>query len=426
MTSATPELQGAPPATPRPSRASRAFWARVALLGACAAGWGVAAYLLSRTQIPGGLEVPDVDEAGLFAAEELREADRYERFFRINWAVSTAVLLAAFAAYARWGDRFVRESAAGRIGTGMLLAMLGFAIAWLAQLPFGIVQLWWDRRHDVADVGYPTWLVGNWIALGSEFVFVCLAILIVMGIAGWLRDRWWLLGGPVFVGIVVLFAFVFPYLLTSLDDLSDSQLAAQAEQLAVAQGVDDIPVKVQKVDEFTDDANAFAGGIGPSRVVVLWNTLLDGRFSSGEVGVVLSHEFAHHGRNHIWKGIAWYALFAIPGAYLVALWVRRRGSLYNAAAVPVALFIYVALNVALVPVDNVISRGYEAEADWIALETTRDPAAAQQLFENFSSTALQDPSPPAWAYVWLDSHPTLLQRIELVEAWKQREGLPDG
>ena len=52
------------------------------------------------------------------------------------------------------GARFARESAAGRIGTGMLLGMIGLALVWLSQVPFGLAELWWDRRYDQAEVGY--------------------------------------------------------------------------------------------------------------------------------------------------------------------------------------------------------------------------------------------------------------------------------
>ena len=49
----------------------------------------------------------------------------------------------------------------------------------------------------------------------------------------------------------------------------------------------------------TSQANAYAFGIGPSARTVLWDTLLDGRFSDGEVDVVLAHELAHHSSDHI-------------------------------------------------------------------------------------------------------------------------------
>ena len=62
----------------------------------------------------------------------------------------------------------------------------------------------------------------------------------------------------------------------------------------------------------------------------------------------------------------------------------------------------------------------EAEADWKALQTTHDPAAVRALFVRFSDTSLANPNPPWWAYVLLDSHPTLAQRVAMAEAWKRR------
>ena len=62
----------------------------------------------------------------------------------------------------------------------------------------------------------------------------------------------------------------------------------------------------------------------------------------------------------------------------------------------------------------------EVDTDWIGLNGTHDPAAAKGLFTNFLATGLQDPSPPGWVHVILDDHPTLLQRVEMVEAWKRR------
>ena len=370
---------------------------------------------------PTSFSRPSLDEADFFTSTELEQAERYDRFSRINWILSTVALLVSLAAYARWGHHFTRESAAGRIGTGMLLAMLGFAIVWLVQVPFGVAQLWWDRRHDVAESSYVEWLFGNWFALGTEFLFVSFAILVVMGIAGRVGGRWWIFGAPVFVGLALLFAFSFPYLLLGVGDIKDRQLTRDASALAAELGVDDVPIRVQQVDEFTDSANAFAGGLGPSQRVVLWNTLLDGRFSDSEVRVVLTHEFAHHSEDHIWKGLAWYALFALAGAYLIARLTRRRGGMAEARAVPIALLVFVGLNVLAMPIDNMISRRYEVEADWIALQTTREPDGARDLFQSFAETALQDPTPPGWAFVWLDSHPTLLQRTAMVQAWEDRQ-----
>jgi Zn-dependent protease with chaperone function len=62
----------------------------------------------------------------------------------------------------------------------------------------------------------------------------------------------------------------------------------------------------------------------------------------------------------------------------------------------------------------------EAEADWVALETTEDPTAARDLFEGFTTVALADPSPPRWATLLFDTHPTMLDRVRMAEAWRDR------
>ena len=128
------------------------------LLAVLVAGWAVAAWLLWQTRVPDGLRLPEVAAEDVLGPAQLDEARDYERFARLNLILSFAALIVVFALYARYGARFVRESAAGRIGTGMLLGMLGFAILWLAQLPFGVADLWWQRRHDISRVGYVEFL----------------------------------------------------------------------------------------------------------------------------------------------------------------------------------------------------------------------------------------------------------------------------
>ena len=368
--------------------------------------------------MPDGLSSPPVDAEDVFSGAALDRAERYELFFRVEFVVAQLVLLVVLALYAWRGARFTRESAAGRIGTGMLLGMIGLAFVWLSQVPFRIAEVWWDRRYDQAEAGYIEALFVNWFELGVEFLFICLALVIVMALAGWFPRRWWLGAAPAFIGLATLFAFITPYL--SSTDPADEGLRADARRYARIQGTDPIRVDVEDVSAYTNAPNAYAAGFGPTRRIVLWSTLLDGRFSDGEVRVVLAHEIGHHSRNHIPKGLAWYALFAFPGAYLIARFTRRRGGMANPAAVPLSLFVLVVLSLASLPLQNAISRHLEEEADWMALETTRDPVSARALFRHFATEGLSDPDPPAWSYAFLDSHPSIVERLGLVEAWAGR------
>jgi len=388
---------------------------------ALAAAWLVSAALLWRSAVPNDLRLPHVDLARFFERGDLARAARYERIVRWEWLVSQLVLLGVLGIYARYGTRLMKESAAGPIGTGMVLGMLGLAIAWLVQVPFGVFDLWWQRRHDLSRVSYWEQVFGGWFELGAEFLFICFALLVVMALARWLGRWWWLAAAPVFVGLAALFLFLGSYLITDSRPLRDPGLRAAARTYAKEQGIDPIPIRVEEVHELTTAPNAEAIGLGPSKRVFLWDTLLDGRFTDAQVKVVLAHELGHHSRHHLPKGIAWYALLAFPGAWLISLAARRRGGMGEPEAVPLSLLVLVGLQLVALPFVNVVTRHVEAEADWVALETTHDPAAAEGLFERFTTTALAQPSPPTWSYLLFDSHPTLEQRIAMAEAWKTRE-----
>jgi Zn-dependent protease with chaperone function len=88
--------------------------------------------------------------------------------------------------------------------------------------------------------------------------------------------------------------------------------------------------------------------------------------------------------------------------------------------VPLSLLVLVVLGLVALPLENAISRHREAEADWIALQTTRDPSAATALFRRFVPTTLDDPSPSTIDYLLLENHPTIMQRMAMVEAWRVR------
>ena len=171
------------------------------------------------------------------------------------------------------------------------------------------------------------------------------------------------------------------------------------------------------MSDTTNRANAAANGFGPSASVVLWNTLLDKPFTPGEIRVVVAHELGHVAHRHVLKGIGWAALLALPIAWLVTLAARLRGGIGDPAALPFVVLVLVVLGFFAAPFVNVVSRRYEAEADWSALNATHDAASARKLFVDFQRTSLQQPDPPTWDYLWLEDHPTIAQRIAMAEAW---------
>jgi STE24 endopeptidase len=143
-------------------------------------------------------------------------------------------------------------------------------------------------------------------------------------------------------------------------------------------------------------------------------------FTEAEQKVVLAHELAHHSQEHLPKGIGWFALFAIPGAWILMRATRGRGGMGAPEAVPLALLVVAVVQLAAAPAANAISRRMEAEADWKALQVTRDPDALEGLMVGFSDTSLDDPEPPGWVELMLGTHPTLADRVAMARAWAAR------
>ncbi|MCW3008317.1 MAG: peptidase [Solirubrobacterales bacterium] len=382
----------------------------------------VAATQLWPTIVPTGLAHPHVDVNATFGAGKTAEAESFEAFIRVTTILSQLVLVSALGLYAWRGTRFMRDSAAGPIGTGFLLGMLGLGIVWLVQLPFTIAELWWLRRHDVIDVGYVEALVQGFLGLGGTFLTICAALLIAMGLARLVRGAWWIPAAAIFVALFTGLLFISPYLTSNTRDPTPWQQATAVKLMRV-EGVNPATkVSVERVHSYTSQPNAYVTGLGSSQQVFLWDTLAD-RFPRGQVRVVLAHEIGHLAHRHLSKQIGWFALTILPIALLIALVVRRRGGMAMAAAVPLALFVFVVANLVLTPLNSAVSRRYEAEADWTALRATRDPEAMQRLFVNFTRTALADPDPPGWWHVIYDSHPSGRERVQMAREWAARNGV---
>jgi STE24 endopeptidase len=384
-----------------------------------ALAWVVAAALLWRTQVPGDLHLPKLDAGDYFSGAELGRTERYERFLRIDFLLSFLAKIAALLVLVRRAPRLARNTGLGPIGAGMIVGMVMLVVLWAVNLPFAIAARWWEQRHHLAEGPWIAWLTDPWAQLGGSIGYVMLVIAVVMAFARRFPRHWWLPVTPIFLALTTLLLFVFPYLLAfGVDPPRDPQLRSDIRLLERREGID-VPVDIERVSDLTSQANAFAVGLGPTTRVVIWDTLLDGRFSPGEVRVVIAHEFGHVARHHLWKGLGWTVLFAFPLAFALAQITRRRGGLGDPAVLPYGALVLVLLQMALSPAVNIVSRRYEAEADWLALKATRDPASARGLFEEFSRTSLAQPNPPTWSYVMLENHPTLMQRIAMAEAWKR-------
>ena len=357
--------------------------------------------------------LPQADAATLFDARTLERNARYEYGRALLWALGLAAQIAALVLLSRrppelpgpWPLR------------GALAGALVYAVAWLADLPFDLAGHWWRRRYDVSELGYLGFVFGNWSTMLGELGLAALAGVTVVAVGRLLGRRAWLGLWVAFVALAAAYVLVYPSLLAPrLKPLEDRALAGEIQALAREAGLGRTTVEVRKARERTRAVNAEAIGAGPTTRVIVWDTLLEPQVGKGEVRFAVAHELSHLARDHLWKGVAWFALIALP-----CLWILGRVlPLGNPGALPAIAVVLLLLQLATLPAANAITRRYEREADWEGLRLTRDPAAAEALYRRFARTGLSDPDPPFLLHVLLDTHPTLVERIETARAFGAR------
>jgi STE24 endopeptidase len=240
---------------------------------------------------------------------------------------------------------------------------------------------------------------------------------------------WWL---PAAAGSVVagaLLSATAPVLLAPLFNdftpLPEGETRSDVLELARAAGVDVGEVYSVDASRRTTAANAYVGGLGPTKRVVLFDTLLD-RYDRDQVRVVVAHELAHVRNRDVLRGLA-YAAIVAPAAALAVQ--QLSWELSPERATPQALPA-LALAAALVAapiglIGNRASRAIERRADTFSLELSRAPEAFISFERAITLQNVADVTPPRWVTSLLATHPPTLERIGAAVAFT-RQSVPAG
>ena len=389
--------------------------------------WVVSGLFLWRTSVP-RLDIPSLDPRDYFGAAELARAHEYRRVSRALLLGSLAAQIVVLALLV-WKARPLADAlegiGRGRVRTGVLVALVAVLALWIATISFGAISLWWRRRYGLSTQTAAGWLRDQAVSVGVECLLVAAAAAVTLGLAAWLGRSWWLAGAPLFVLAGVLYFIAQPLVVQPLfnkfEPLDNPRLTTDIKELGAGEGVTVDKVLVADASRRTTTANAYVSGLGPTKRVVFYDTILDGRFSQPELESVAAHELGHVARSHIWKGLGWFALISIPGVFLVWWFTERRGGLPDPGLVPLAIAVALVYSILVMPFGNLVSRRYEAEADWIALTATDDPQSFIGLEKQLTITSLGDPDPPAWSNLLFGTHPTPMRRIGMAEAFRTLE-----
>jgi len=313
---------------------------------------------------------------------------------------------------ATWTPRWWLALAVAVLGLGGGYRLLSLPLAWLGGF-------WLPRRYGLLHQSLGRWL---WDAVKTALIGGTLGLIAVEVVYGLMRwsPWWWLWGAVVFLGGYALLAMVAPVWLAPLfyrlTPLPDGPLKSRLLALAARVGVPVTGVWLVDQSRKSRTANAAVTGLGRTRRILLFDTLLD-TFTADEVEAVLAHELAHQLHGDIRRGLL------VQGALtLVTFWVAagalRVGSAWlgldgpaDIGGLPLFGLVLLAVGLAALPVANGWSRHVEHAADRVALETLPGPGPFIGAMERLATLNLAERDPHPVEEFFLYSHPPIGRRI---------------
>ena len=385
---------------------------------------------------------PAADPLAAFTEDEVRACVDFAKP-RQRWGLAGyGVDLAVLAALALTGPGRAVVAAAAVLAAGwapgrvVLAAVAVQAVRAGVGLPFSVRAFRQDARAGLATQRLGGFL-RDWAkarAVGLV-LFVLPVTALVLG-ARWQPPGWPLVAAVAAVLLVLALAVVGPVLIEPLFNrfrpLEPGPLRARLLGLAATMGVPVRDVLVADASRRTTRVNAYVSGLGRTRRVVVYDTLLAGSGGStgadDEVALVAAHELAHvRHRDVFWGTVGSAALAAVSVLAVVALFdleavqrVFAVSGLGDPLVVPGLLLLVALGGLLTAPVASAISRWAEARADWVALEVTRDPVTAVAVERRLALENRADLRPNRLLVAMFASHPVTMARIAQAWLWAER------
>lgn len=256
---------------------------------------------------------------------------------------------------------------------------------------------------------------------------------VIAGLLWWIirsTDLWWLLGWAAVSLLSVGFAIIYPRVIAPIfnkfQQLDNEALHARILTVAHGVGADISKVEVEDTSKRTKRSNAYVGGAGKTRRMVICDTMTD--WPEDQITWVSAHEIGHWRRKHIIKIVPWFIGLSLVD-FVVLKFILDNDRVLRFAGVDslrdpgaVALFFFVFSLPSLVTgmIGSYFSRVHEREADLFGLEAVPDPDAAMASFRHLQEENLGDLTPSLWKRL-NHSHPPTAERLAMIAEWKKRQ-----
>jgi Zn-dependent protease with chaperone function len=399
---------------------------RVSLALVAAVVVAEAAVLLLRPR-SGIIDPAQVSAPSYFSRAQIDRARDFRRPNLALFALSLGVEAGVLVLVLRRPPRFVRAPDRALLRAAAAGSALTAALS-VVGLPIAAVL-----RQRSIDVGLSTQSWGGWAvdqvkALGIGAALSAGGGLLFVAMVRRMPRWWWAPASGAVVVLGAAFLFAGPVLLDPIFNkftlLPEGRTRASVLELAHKAGVKVGQVYEVDASRRTTAANAYVTGLGATKRVVIYDTLLKD-FSPEEVDLVVAHELGHVHYADVPRGLLFLLVVAPVSLYaakrLIEAWLPDPAARRTALMVPAGALALGIVSFGVSTVSNQLSRAIEARADTYALQLTDAPEPFIGFERRITVQNVADPDPPGWLTFLLATHPPTVERIGAGVAFQRGE-----
>ncbi len=312
---------------------------------------------------------------------------------------------------------------------GILFFLTVGSIFFVVDLPFDYYQTFvLEEKYGFNRSDLKTWLLDHAKGILVSVVIMVALLVPVLWVIRTFPTYWWLAAFAIVsaaqLTILVLYPVLIAPFFNAFEPLQDEDLAGKTAALLERAGLKAGGVYRMDAAKRSSHSNAYFAGIGRTKRIVLFDTLLASH-THDEILAVLAHEIGHSKLGHVVRSYLYSQVVLLTGFFLTHA-LMNWDLLYRTFGFPASQS-YVALFLVAVflqraaylagPFYSGISRRFERQADAFAAELQQTAEPLADALKKLASHNLQNLNPHP-VYVWFNyPHPPIPERLSLLRKW---------
>jgi len=381
------------------------------------------------------------DQAPVAVPAPSEKALRYHQGNNAIWAteqiLSVALpLLLLFTGLSAWLRTLASQWTGGRFYPTLAIYFVLFSVLmFLVELPLSyFIGFAREHAYGLSTQHLSKWAGDQLKGLGVGLIIGLLVLWVPYALLAKSPERWWLWTSALALPFYLLTLIVTPLwiapLFNKFGPMKDKYLEAEIVAVAKRAGVEGARVFEVNKSVDTTKVNAYVTGVGGTKRIVLWDTLI-ARLTPAQAKYVVGHELGHYVLGHVWTSVLLSTALTFLGlfgahrlsGFVLGHFGGRMGfhQLSDIASLPLLMVLLTLFSLVITPAALAFSRYHEREADRFGLELTHDNRAAATAFVTLQQQNLAVPRPSLLYKIFRASHPPIGERVDFINGYRPWE-----